>query len=392
MAAIVGSDPQETDIVAADGNADALREQLKETKSQLSKAKRLKGLIEKAILAVEGYSLSYRGEFQEAHQKLKKATGEDNSWLAELEYLGGDYESGLKNLRKQVERRPGEVIPRARLAYVLWLDRERTVSVGPADAEPEIDTCGAAADGAVVEADTDAAETAEADTAVDSMRAAFEELRATSSSIDLHIPLFSRLRPLAEHLGYDGANWLKPAGPLADVGFRPPLDSLGPFRWQPSAAPSWQATDSDGKPTGSREFQGRPHIVIFYLGHGCLHCAEQLQEFGPRAQDFADEGIDMIAISSDGQEGLMQSVQNYGGAMPIRLASNENLDIFRKFRAFDDFENVPLHGTFLIDGEGKVLWQDISYEPFMEPQFLLDESLRLLNSRRVSSGSKITAE
>jgi hypothetical protein len=45
---------------------------------------------------------------------------------------------------------------------------------------------------------------------------------------------------------------------------------------------------------------------------------------------------------------------------------------------YDDFENQPLHGTFLIDGEGNVRWQDISYEPFMDHQFLLKEAQRLL--------------
>ena len=200
--------------------------------------------------------------------------------------------------------------------------------------------------------------------------------------------MFARLAPLAKHLGM-GNNWLKPRPILADVGFRPPLDTLGPFRWQPSDAPSWQAVDTDGNPTGNDDFGGRPHIVIFYLGHGCLHCAEQLQEFGPRAQDFADAGIELIAISTDGKDGLLESVKDYGGSMPIRLASDEDLDIFKKFRAYDDFEKQPLHGTFLIDAQGKIRWQDISYEPFMDPQFLLDESNRLLkNQQGINTGLK----
>ena len=37
-----------------------------------------------------------------------------------------------------------------------------------------------------------------------------------------------------------------------------------------------------------------------------------------------------------------------------------------------------MHGTYLIDGKGRIRWQDISYEPFMEAEFLLAESVRLL--------------
>ena len=48
------------------------------------------------------------------------------------------------------------------------------------------------------------------------------------------------------------------------------------------------------------------------------------------------------------------------------------------FVAGDDFEDQPLNGTFLIDSLGRVRWQDISYEPFMDAEFLLKESKRLL--------------
>ena len=135
--------------------------------------------------------------------------------------------------------------------------------------------------------------------------------------------------------------------------------------------------------SGSHEFQEQPYIVIFYLGHGCLHCAEQLQAFGPRYEDFHKHGIEMIAISTDGDDGLKVSIANYDGDMPIPLVSNEDLDVFKAYRAFDDFEKLPLHGTFLVDGDGKIRWQDISYEPFMDHEFLLNESLRLLDKPRL---------
>jgi hypothetical protein len=39
---------------------------------------------------------------------------------------------------------------------------------------------------------------------------------------------------------------------------------------------------------------------------------------------------------------------------------------------------MALHGTYLIDGEGRIRWHDISYEPFMDTAFLLEEARRLL--------------
>lgn len=39
---------------------------------------------------------------------------------------------------------------------------------------------------------------------------------------------------------------------------------------------------------------------------------------------------------------------------------------------------MPLHGTFLADGAGRVRWLDVSFEPFTEIEWLLAESKRLL--------------
>ena len=62
-------------------------------------------------------------------------------------------------------------------------------------------------------------------------------------------------------------------------------------------------------------------------------------------------------------------------------------DVSEQWRVYDDFEKQPLHGTFLIDGDGRVLWHDISYDPFMEPDFVLKESLRLLAQSGKPSGT-----
>ena len=95
-------------------------------------------------------------------------------------------------------------------------------------------------------------------------------------------------------------------------------------------------------------------------------------------EEFTDAGIEMIALSSDDQAGLQKSIKAFDAELPIRLASDGSLEIFKKFRAYDDFEEQPLHGTFLIDGNGKIRWQDIGYQPFMEDEFLLAEAKRLL--------------
>ncbi len=63
---------------------------------------------------------------------------------------------------------------------------------------------------------------------------------------------------------------------------------------------------------------------------------------------------------------------------PFPLLSDASLESFRKYNAYDDFENKPLHGTFFIDSHQKIRWQDINYEPFIYADWLLEECDRLL--------------
>ena len=126
-------------------------------------------------------------------------------------------------------------------------------------------------------------------------------------------------------------------------------------------------------------------IVIFYLGYGCLHCAEQLQAFAPRHKQFTDAGISLVAISSDSVAKLKSSIERYktNGDFPFQLVSDHQLNVFKRYHAYDDFENLPLHATVLIDGAGKIRWHDSGAEPFMNVTFLLNESKRLLYPERL---------
>ena len=167
------------------------------------------------------------------------------------------------------------------------------------------------------------------------------------------------------------------AGFGEDFGPRPPLESLGPFRWSPTAAPGFDLPCANG---GSMTMpKGRPTLVIFYLGFGCLHCVQQLEALSPKAKDFAAAGIDIVAIGNQSLDKTVDSVAALGDQkFAFPLLADPELLAFKAWRCYDDFEEMPLHGTFLVDGDGKVRWQDISFEPFTQIDWLLAESKRLL--------------
>ncbi len=212
---------------------------------------------------------------------------------------------------------------------------------------------------------------------------AFRHLQQVAHSADLDVAPFNRITALAPKLG-SWHNWPLPYLVPQDILQRPQLSQLGPFRWFPTQAPPWTLPDDQGRKVSLSDYRGRPVIVIFYLGYGCLHCAEQLEKFAPMTQQFAKEGIQLVAISTDTVENLRKSHERYaskedtGHRFPFPLVADPQLRVFRRYRCYDDFEKLALHGTFLIDAQGRVRWQDISYEPFMEAEFLLREAKRLL--------------
>lgn len=220
-------------------------------------------------------------------------------------------------------------------------------------------------------------------------RETFEKLRKLSSNLDLEMPVFSRLAPIAADLKLP-ADWRIPAVVASDVGVRPDIKTLGAFRWHPYVAPTWNLVDAHGTPQSLETYRGRPVLVVFYLGSGCARCIEQLNALAPLAPGFDTAGISIVAISRDSPEGLQHTFEKakQASGFPFPILSDVTLGAFKAYRAYDDFEKMPLHGLFLIDQNGLVRWQNISFQPFTDGQWLLGEAKRLLS---VPAGETKTA-
>jgi len=217
------------------------------------------------------------------------------------------------------------------------------------------------------------------------------QLREVAGRADLDVPALQRLAPVVQALGLP-ADWRMQRPPSTDVGARPDLATLGPYRWTPSAAPEWALKDAQGTEHLSSHWRGKPVVLIFYLGSGCLHCAQQLQAFSPLAKEYEQAGIGLLAISTDDVEGLKKSLASVKeGEFAIPLLTDAPLQVFKAFRVHDDFENKPLHGTFFIDGNGLVRWQDIGHEPFQDARFVLNEAKRLLALPAAPTGTPVPA-
>ncbi|MEX2173938.1 MAG: peroxiredoxin family protein [Pirellulaceae bacterium] len=307
--------------------------------------------LQKAVDELVGHQAVAQGDMKRGHEYLKKSSHAEAGYLARVQFLAGDKDKAIEAARKHAGSRKKEVLPLVALVELLWLAGNK-----------------------------------------EDAKKSFDELRAISGSIDPTAPLYARLAPIAKELAYP-EDWKVAVAPKGDTGVRPSLETLGPFRWQPSPANHWALKDATGQVRSLAEYRGKPVLVLFFLGHGCLHCAEQVQAFGSAAKEFEAAGISLVAISSDDEAGLKQSIDNYKpGAIPIPLVADSTLETFRAYRCYDDFEQQPLHGAFLVDGDGLVRWQDISYQPFMDTKFLLGEARRLLGQSAAGSTPRPTPQ
>jgi peroxiredoxin/tetratricopeptide (TPR) repeat protein len=294
--------------------------------------------LEKACAEVRAYRALSNGDADETRKQLDLAKMGSSPRMARIHQRLGGFDKAIELARDKVKSDEGQVFARAILAGALWQKGERDEAIK-----------------------------------------AFNSLRERSAQLDLDVPVFAELAPIAAELKLP-SDWRTSPSASPDSGTRPNLAELGPFRWHPYPAPGFTLKTESNESISLGDYRGKPVLVVFYLGAGCSHCIEQLNALSPVTKGFADAGIEVVAISTETPDGLKKTLEKGkdGKGFPFRIVSDHELTAFHAFRSFDDFETMPLHGTFLIDANGLVRWQNISYQPFKDMNWLLGESKRLL--------------
>jgi peroxiredoxin/tetratricopeptide (TPR) repeat protein len=152
------------------------------------------------------------------------------------------------------------------------------------------------------------------------------------------------------------------------------LAHYGPSNWKPFAAPKLDVRDVNGKRVTLNDYRGKNVLLIFFLGESCVHCVEQLDMINRRMAEFAKENTVVLAVCSASPQKNRDSVAL--GDVKITLLSDNNHENARRFASYDDFENLELHSTILIDGDGKVRWKRTGGDPYTNLDFLLKELRR----------------
>jgi len=156
------------------------------------------------------------------------------------------------------------------------------------------------------------------------------------------------------------------------------LARLGPNNWEPYAAPELNCLDTNGARVTLKDFKGANILLVFYLSEECVHCMEQLSAINAKASEWTENNTVVLAVSNASPEKNKASAKL--GKLEIHLLSDNNHENARRFASYDDFEEIELHSTILIDASGRVHWKRTGGEPFSDVDFLL-KSVKQMNQK-----------
>lgn len=124
--------------------------------------------------------------------------------------------------------------------------------------------------------------------------------------------------------------------------------------------PSANIQTLQGRPFDSKELknEGKPLIINFWATW-CKPCRRELNAIDDEYESWQEEtGVKLVAVSIDdarSQDRVRPFVNGQGWDYEVYLDPNQNL-----MRALN--VNNPPH-TFLVNGEGRIVWQHSGYSP-----------------------------
>lgn len=153
------------------------------------------------------------------------------------------------------------------------------------------------------------------------------------------------------------------------------LQGFGPERWEPFPSPTLDALDSNGRRVTLQAFRGKNVLLVFHPPGECPLCLMQIAELGKRQTDFSKLGTDIVEISGNTAEEI--AALKKANKLQIQMFRDPNFEDAHRFQSYDEFDDLSLNSTLLIDKHGNVDWSHQGGDPFLDFDFLLEEVQRM---------------
>ena len=123
-------------------------------------------------------------------------------------------------------------------------------------------------------------------------------------------------------------------------------------------APDFTLPDAEGNPVALSSYRGRRVIVYCYPAAMTPGCTTQAVDFTASAGALAEAGLDIIGISPDEPEKLLQFRDQE--KLDITLVSDPDKQVLKAYGAFGPKKLYGkevvgvIRSTFIVDAEGKI--------------------------------------
>ncbi|WP_419190030.1 redoxin domain-containing protein [Stieleria marina] len=149
----------------------------------------------------------------------------------------------------------------------------------------------------------------------------------------------------------------------------------------PKSLSSWSAKSSSGEDVPLQQLAGNPFVLAMFRGHGCYHCVEQLKALEQAEENFREQGIRIVAISSESVIEMNAALAKK--PLPFTVLSDIESTLAKSLGS-ERIDNW--HGLLIVDSKGKAHALISGSAPMMDCEKILatTQSLGLTGEKLAS--------
>ena len=125
-------------------------------------------------------------------------------------------------------------------------------------------------------------------------------------------------------------------------------------------APEFSLRDQDKQEASLAELRGTPVLLVFYPFAFSGLCTGELCQLRDELDVYADAGVKVLAISTDPTFTLKAWREKEGFGFALLSDFWPHGATAQAYGVFNDKAGMALRGTFLIDGEGNVVFSEVN--------------------------------
>jgi len=131
-------------------------------------------------------------------------------------------------------------------------------------------------------------------------------------------------------------------------------------------APDFTLPDGEGRNWRLTDNRGKVVVLLFYPGDETPICTRQMCSVRDRWPDYQATGAEVVGISTDSIESHQQFAEHH--QLPLRLLSDPEGKVSELYGARSLIPGKVARSVFVIDGEGKLRYQDVRPLGLIKPK------------------------